>query len=684
MSNPNYVKLVGAAALGVIGVRFIYKRLVGDESPADRNSTSSSSKSAAVAKTSTGDEQAKEEGVWIYFGSQSGTAQTFSEELAEEAAQHDVKATVVDMEEFDPDEFVQHKCVVLVVATYGEGDPTDNAVEFFKWVQDKSLGADTLQGMSFTVMGLGNRQYVNFNSCGKAADEHMERLGAHRIYSRGEGDDDQNIEEDFEVWKEGGVWPALQTALGVTGSESKRQDAEERETAEQVEAKLQLKAVVSKPEAAPTDPLVQVGGADIFGKWYFSASKAPVSTCRELLQKPDAEAGRTTKHIDFDISSFPALDWRTADNLEVLAPNPDEDVEWFAKRLGVFEELDRNVTFVKKVNDGKTVRKPFPAPCNVHNALSVYCDLAVAPVKMIAKRFAAFIEDEQDRACLDAILQDREAWQWLTGDGVRLTFREFFELFMTSAKVDFSTFVQICPRQRNRPYTIASSSKEDPKKIGICVSIVQEDGLCDAAGVVEGLASRGHPAPRAGNFLEQAAQGSRRFRGLCSTALCTRLERGDKMWINVRSSTFRLPRRNTVPVIMIGAGTGMAPFRAFLREFIKEEGVRKKTMLFFGCRRRDEDFLYQDELEKALEDGVLSELITAFSREQERKVYVQDKLRERGAEVAELLLKQGAHLYVCGSTSMGKSIQEELIKALGSQDHLDRLKKEGRIVEELW
>lgn len=299
-------------------------------------------------------------------------------------------------------------------------------------------------------------------------------------------------------------------------------------------------------------------------------------------------------------------------------------------------------------------------------------------------RFASLAKDEADQTALLNVLEDRECYQCLTGDGSsRLTLREFFELYLPSAEIDFSTFVQLCPRQRSRPYTIASSSREDPSTIGICVSIVQED-LSSLATVLEDLAKRGHSPPRGAALLESRGQSARLFRGLCSAALCTRTDKGDKLWINARASTFRLPRRSVVPVIMIGAGTGMAPFRGFIREFRAEGGVRPKTILFFGCRRRDEDFLYKDELEEALEKKWLGELVTAFSREQEKKIYVQDRVRERGADMAQLLLKEGAYLYVCGSTSMGNSVREELATALGGKDHVSRLQKEGRMVEELW
>jgi len=676
-STADLAKLAGAAALGIIAVKYVWSQMM-EEAPKPKVGIGAAEQKANAKVVEGGADD--EEGVWIYFGSQSGTAQGFSDELAEEAKAHGLTANIVDMEDFDEDQFQRHKCVIVVVATYGEGDPTDNSIEFFKWIQDKGMGDDTLADMSFTVMGLGNRQYVNFNSCGKVADQEMERLGAKRVYGRGEGDDDQNIEEDFEQWKGNGLWPALQDVFGVAAALEAESPA--LECAADVLAKLQLKAVVGDQKDLPMDPMVHVGGADIFGKWYYGASLAPISDERELLQQPDPAAGKTTKHLNFNVKSFPALEWKTAHNLEILAPSADEDVAWFAERLGVTEELDKNVTFVRTEGVDKTVKRPFPAPCTVRSALTLFCDLVAAPGKMPAKRFAALATDEQDREAFQRMIEDRESFSWLTGDGKRLTLREFFELFMPSAEIDFSTFVQLCPRQKNRPYTIASSSRVDPQTIGVCVSVIQED-LCSLPDLLEDLGKRGHALPRAAEVLARNGESKRLFKGLCSNALCNRAAKGDKLWIQTRPSAFNLPRRSSTPIIMIGAGTGMAPFRAFVQEFKAEGGVRPKTMLFFGCRRRDEDFLYEDELNEALEGKYLTELITAFSREQKEKVYVQDRLRERGAEVAKLL-KEGAYLFVCGSTAMGQSVREELAAALGSQDHVDRLQREGHIVEELW
>ena len=105
----------------------------------------------------------------------------------------------------------------------------------------------------------------------------------------------------------------------------------------------------------PVDPLVQVGGADIIGKWYFQASQAPVVVCEELRQKPNLEGGKTTKHLEFDIKQLPGVSWRTADNLEVLPQNPSDVVEWFAERLKVHDHLEHYMTFTR-TNTTKPVK----------------------------------------------------------------------------------------------------------------------------------------------------------------------------------------------------------------------------------------------------------------------------------------------------------------------------------------
>eukprot|EP00301_Raphidiophrys_heterophryoidea_P007133 c12803_g5_i2.p1 GENE.c12803_g5_i2~~c12803_g5_i2.p1 ORF type:complete len:291 (+),score=100.33 c12803_g5_i2:111-875(+) len=173
-------------------------------------------KQAANSKATALKARVKEDDVVVYYGSQTGTAETFSNQLVEEASSRGLQAKAVDLEDFTESMLLdsKHGVHVFVMATYGEGDPTDNAVQFMKWLTDVPADPD-MSHIKFTVFGLGNKQYELFNKSGRDTQRLLSERGAHSVYPYGEGDDDDNIEDDFEKWREG-IWPMVCDALGVT------------------------------------------------------------------------------------------------------------------------------------------------------------------------------------------------------------------------------------------------------------------------------------------------------------------------------------------------------------------------------------------------------------------------------------------------------------------------------------
>ena len=158
-----------------------------------------------------------------------------------------------------------------------------------------------------------------------------------------------------------------------------------------------------------------------------------------------------------------------------------------------------------------------------------------------------------------------------------------------------------------------------------------------------------------------------------------------------------------MPVVLVSSGAGIAPMRAILQERAWQRGQAGAgagaggavgdTVMFFGCRRRDEDYLYSDELQAYCRDGTLTALHTAFSREQVAKVYVQHRVAEQGALVWELLRARGAWLYVCGGMGMGRSVGEALegvaaaegkLPAARAKEWIKKLTADGRYIQELW
>jgi len=155
-------------------------------------------------------------------------------------------------------------------------------------------------------------------------------------------------------------------------------------------------------------------------------------------------------------------------------------------------------------------------------------------------------------------------------------------------------------------------------------------------------------------------------KGIASTFLAERAAAGADVPVFIQPAHgFRLPSDNDAPVIMIGPGTGVAPFRAFLQER-RARGAKGRNWLFFGDQRRASDFLYEEELCDYRRDGLLTRLDTAFSRDQEDRVYVQHRMRESSAELWSWL-EDGASLYVCGAASMARDVDAALAAIIARQ-----------------
>jgi sulfite reductase (NADPH) flavoprotein alpha-component len=209
--------------------------------------------------------------------------------------------------------------------------------------------------------------------------------------------------------------------------------------------------------------------------------------------------------------------------------------------------------------------------------------------------------------------------------------REVVDILQAYPRARFTAdeLVKVLRKLQPRLYSIASSPKAFPEDIHLTVAIVRYES---------------HGRPR---------------QGVCSTYLADRVNDGTLPVFIHSAKHFRQPEDPSVPVIMVGPGTGIAPFRAFLqeREVTKAPG---KTWLFFGDRNRSTDFLYEDEIGAWREKGVLHRLDTAFSRDQAEKIYVQQRMREKAAELWKWL-EEGAYFYVCGDASrMAKDVDDAL------------------------
>ncbi|CAB0008926.1 unnamed protein product, partial [Nesidiocoris tenuis] len=155
----------------------------------------------------------------VFYGSQTGTGEEFAGRIAKEGTRYRLKGMVADPEEYDMEDLIQMKdlpnsLAVFCLATYGEGDPTDNAMDFYEWLQN---GEADLTGLKYAVFGLGNKTYEHYNEVAIYVDKRLEELGATRVVELGLGDDDANIEDDFITWKDM-FWPTVCEHFGIEGA----------------------------------------------------------------------------------------------------------------------------------------------------------------------------------------------------------------------------------------------------------------------------------------------------------------------------------------------------------------------------------------------------------------------------------------------------------------------------------
>jgi sulfite reductase (NADPH) flavoprotein alpha-component len=357
-------------------------------------------------------------------------------------------------------------------------------------------------------------------------------------------------------------------------------------------------------------------------------------------------SSKDTRHLVVDIAGS-GMTYKVGDSLGVYASNRPQIVEEIIELLGA--------------TGNEPVTPPrLTAAVSLREALTTKLSLA-GPTRKFLEMLAAKTTDPRERTQLAELLAPG-------AEELRETFlgqREFIDLLeeFPGAKLAPQEFVEPLRRLMPRLYSIASSPKMFPGQVHLTVAPVRYE-----------------------------SNGRRRY-GVCSTFLADRVtRRRTPIPVFVAESHFGLPEDPARDIIMVGPGTGIAPFRAFAQERVAT-GATGRNWLFFGDQHQATDYLYGDEWKRLLAEGRMARVDLAFSRDQHQKIYVQDRMREAAAELW-AWLKGGAHFYVCGDAHrMAKDVDAALhqiaaehggMDAAQAAEYVKQMKKDKRYQRDVY
>lgn len=528
----------------------------------------------------------------VFYGSQTGTAEDYASRLAKEgSSRFGLKTMTADLEDYDYDnldKFSNDRLAIFVLATYGEGEPTDNAVEFYEFINGDDVsfndkgGADSspLADLQYVAFGLGNNTYEHYNLMVRNTTKSLDRLGAKRIGDAGEGDDGAGtMEEDYLAWKEP-MWAAVADAMNL----------EEREAVYEPSYE-----VTEKEDMSAEEDHVYLGEPNknhLEGtmKGPFNANNpfiAPIAESREIF----SDKQRNCLHMEIDIEGS-KLSYNTGDHIAIWPNNSGQEVDRF---LGVLGLKDKRHTVIAVKGLDATSKVPFPSPTTYDAVVRYHMEICAPVSRQFVASLAQFSPNDEVKNEMTKIGNEKEVFSEKVSSH-NYNIAQFLETFkITWDKIPFAIFIEALNKIQPRYYSISSSSLAQKQKIAI-TAVVVSDQVDGAQHVVKGvttnyllaLKNKQHGEAGDAHGLDYAITGPRnKYDGV-------------HVPVHVRHSNFKLPSDPTKPIIMVGPGTGVAPFRGFIQEraqLARNGDTVGKMVLFYGCRKEKEDYIYREEFE---------------------------------------------------------------------------------------
>ncbi|MDP2560098.1 assimilatory sulfite reductase (NADPH) flavoprotein subunit [Psychrobium sp. 1_MG-2023] len=504
----------------------------------------------------------------VLFGSQTGNAKGVATQVAAAAKEQGINVELVSMANYKTKQLKAETHLLVVVSTNGEGEPPDDAIQLHEFLGGKR--APKLDGLSYSVLGLGDTSYEFFCQTAIDFDQRLAALGAKSVVER--KDCDVDYDDDVLAWQE-----------------------------------QALAAVKETLSAQPSAAAPAFGGAVASAESQYTKKNPYKATLLASPKITGRGANRDVRHIEISLEDS-GITYQPGDALGVWFDNDPALVAELVELLSL--DAEQSVEL-----NGEQV--------SLTQALVQGYELTQLHPGFVAAYGEATGQDElvklaEDKATVRDFIEDRQVI-----DVVR----------QYPAAISVEALLGALRKLTPRLYSIASAMSEVEEEVHLTVGVVEYTAF------------------------------DKVHQGAASSFLGHRLEEDSEVRVFIEhNDNFRLPAEDK-PVIMVGPGTGIAPFRSFLQERDNQD-ASGESWLFFGNQHFTDDFLYQTELQDFKERGVLNRIDLAFSRDQEHKVYVQHRIIEQGKDLYQWL-ENGASLYICGDGSqMAKDVHQAFVDVI--------------------
>ncbi|KAK9793614.1 putative Cytochrome P450 [Seiridium cardinale] len=549
----------------------------------------------------------------ILYGSNAGTCKYIAEDLQTMAKERGLNPEVKTMDEAT--EHLPTNLPVIIISPSYEGKPADNARKFVAWVESLESGA--LENVTFGVFGVGNSEWANtFHKVPRFLNDTLLKLGAKLLTKAGFVDVKEDVVGPWEDWRD--------ELLNSVGDEKHPTQAPE------------LSVKFEKPSMAN-----KLAGSDV--------SEALV---KKNIEIASAEFGSAKRHMEVELPE--GNTYEPGDYLVVMPTNPPDLIKRVVRRFNL--NLDDTLTISGTSKEFLTGS----GPVSVIDLIAARLELNTPASKRQLQTIARLADDAEQKSIMNMASSDSTFNAEVISK--RRSILDILEDF-PSAKLSFAQFIDMLKPLAPRQYSISSSPLASELS-NRTFSIVSQPSS-DPGPVIASITYDVHKAPaRSGQ--------NRMFHGTASTYLASH-DPGSKIRCYVRRSNsgFHLPADPETPIIMICAGTGLAPFRGFVQEracVLEASHDEKKlapALLYFGCRDAEKDFLYRDEFSGWEKAGAVS-MRPTFSRVGNKGEgtwkYVHDRMWDDREELR-TLFAGGAKIYVCGSASkLAKSAADVVIR----------------------